>query len=107
MVFTRAGPQHAAYRRFSIEGITPGDDYAALRQAILKRYQRMNAADPALPDVVLIDGGKGQVNGVQPLFEQLHLPMRVLGITKGLLRQARYDRIYDARSSTFLSIAAD
>ncbi|MCX7115322.1 MAG: excinuclease ABC subunit UvrC [Gammaproteobacteria bacterium] len=107
VVFTREGPQHSSYRRFSIEGITPGDDYAALRQAILKRYQRMNATDPALPDVVLIDGGKGQVNGVEPLFEQLQLSVRVLGITKGLLRQARFDRIYDARSATFLLISTD
>ncbi len=90
-----------------MEGLTPGDDYEALRQAILKRYQRMIVTDAALPDVLLIDGGKGQVNAVQAILETLQLPMRLLGITKGWHRQARYDRIYDASQATFLTLSAD
>ena len=84
------------YRRFNIAGIEPGDDYAAMRQVLTRRYDRLAvtgdaAADPAqppperrLPDVVLVDGGKGQVSVAREVFEELGLDIGVLvGVAKG------------------------
>jgi len=84
------------YRRFNIAGIEPGDDYAAMRQVLTRRYDRLavtgdatvDPADPPperrLPDVVLIDGGKGQVSVAREVFEELGLDIGVLvGVAKG------------------------
>jgi len=64
VVFDREGPLKSDYRRFNIEDITPGDDYAALQQAVTRRYTRIRKGEGKLPDLLLIDGGKGQLNAV-------------------------------------------
>ncbi len=58
------GPIKKEYRRFNITGVTPGDDYGALRQALRRRYERVKAGEVPAPDVLLIDGGLGQINEV-------------------------------------------
>jgi len=92
VVFEGHKMQSAQYRRYAIEGITPGDDYAAMRQVLLRRYGKLVAAqapeataDPRWPDVVLIDGGAGQVAVARQVFEQLGADVgqrwfRVLGL---------------------------
>lgn len=72
------------YRRFNIAGITPGDDYAALRQALIRRYEKVGAGETARPDLVLIDGGKGQHAVAREAFAELGLSdLLSIGIAKG------------------------
>ena len=61
VVFDENGPLKSDYRRFNIENITPGDDYAAMKQALFRRYKRLKEGEAKLPDILFIDGGKGQV----------------------------------------------
>jgi excinuclease ABC subunit C len=80
VVYQHHDLQPAEYRRFNIAGITPGDDYAAMRQALMRRYEAMET----LPDLVLIDGGKGQLGVAIEVFESLGLQTDVLvGVAKG------------------------
>jgi len=84
VVYKNHSMQHFLYRRFNIAGIEPGDDYAAMRQALNRRYGRVADGDVALPDVVLIDGGKGQVGVARQVFEELGLDVsRIVGVKKG------------------------
>jgi excinuclease ABC subunit C len=94
VVFNDEGPNKQAYRRFNIRGITRGDDYAAMKQALIRRYQRLKNSEAALPNIVLIDGGKGQLKQAELVFEELQLPeIAVFGIVKGEGRKAVFDRI--------------
>jgi excinuclease ABC subunit C len=84
VVFDREGPRKSDYRRFNIRDIVPGDDYAAMQQALLRRYTRMKKEDARLPDVVLIDGGKGQLGSAQQVMQELQLEeMLLVGVSKG------------------------
>jgi excinuclease ABC subunit C len=89
VVFNAEGPVKSDYRRFNIEDITPGDDYGAMRQAITRRYTRLAREEARLPDLLLIDGGAGQVaEAVQVLSElQLAESVRVVGVAKGPARK--------------------
>ncbi len=71
VVFNEQGPLKSDYRRFNIEGITPGDDYAAMHQALERRYTRVLSGEVPLPDVLFIDGGKGQLHVVAEIFQEL------------------------------------
>ena len=68
VVFDQQGPVKAEYRRFNIKDITPGDDYAALRQAISRRYSRLQEKQKKMPNIVVIDGGKGQLKQAIEVF---------------------------------------
>jgi excinuclease ABC subunit C len=84
VVFHHHATQNGEYRRFNIEGITPGDDYAAMRQVLTRRYERVAEGEAVLPDVVLIDGGRGQVEVARQVFTDLGLEIGVLvGVSKG------------------------
>lgn len=84
VVFHNHDMQSREYRRYNIEGITPGDDYAAMRQAVLRRYQREGKTPIVMPHVVLIDGGKGQIEVARQVFEQLGLDISlIVGVQKG------------------------
>src|SRR6185369_3446471 len=71
VVFGPEGPLKKEYRRFNISGVTPGDDYGALRQALQRRYTRIREGEVPAPDLLLIDGGLGQVNEVNGVLEEL------------------------------------
>ncbi|MDR0674637.1 MAG: excinuclease ABC subunit UvrC [Zoogloeaceae bacterium] len=78
------GMKKSDYRRFNIHDITPGDDYAAIRQAVTRRYARLAKGEGTSPDLVLIDGGKGQVAAAAAALAELGLPhMPVVGVAKG------------------------
>ena len=84
VVYQENGMKKADYRRFNIRDIQPGDDYAAMRQAVTRRYDRIAAGEGVAPDLILIDGGKGQVSSAYSALADLgltHLPM--LGVAKG------------------------
>ena len=84
VVFDHEGARKSDYRRFNIDGITGGDDYAAMQQALLRRYTRLKKEDCRLPDIVLIDGGKGQVGVAMRVLEELQIrEILVVGVAKG------------------------
>jgi len=89
VVFGQEGPEKSQYRRFNIAGITPGDDYAAMRQALERRYRRIQAGEGKLPDILLIDGGKGQVQQALDVLVELGITgVPVVGVAKGEARKA-------------------
>jgi excinuclease ABC subunit C len=84
VVYQGAGMRKSEYRRFNIKDIQPGDDYAAMRQAVLRRYEKVGSGESPAPSLILIDGGKGQVGAAASALGELglsHLPM--LGVAKG------------------------
>jgi len=97
VVFDEQGPCKRLYRRFNVTGITPGDDYAAMEQVLTRRFKRLNL-ERSLPDVVLIDGGKGQISIARRVLETLGVDgVVVLGIAKGSERKAGFERLILAR----------
>jgi excinuclease ABC subunit C len=84
VVFNQEGPLKTDYRRFNIADITPGDDYAAMQQALRRRYTRLKKGEGKLPDILFIDGGKGQVNQALKVLEELQITgVTVIGVAKG------------------------
>ena len=95
VVFDAQGPVKSDYRRFNIDGIQPGDDYGAMEQALTRRYTRIQAGEGRLPDVVFIDGGKGQLSAVAGTLEELAVTGVVLvGIAKGADRKPGLERLF-------------
>lgn len=94
VVFGVEGAQKDQYRRYSIEGITPGDDYAAMHQALTRRFARAQREGGILPDVLLIDGGAGQVAQAQDVLTALDIhSVYILGVAKGVARRAGEERL--------------
>lgn len=88
VVFDERGPLKAAYRKFNIEGIEPGDDYAAIRQAVSRRFARVKTGEVQAPDLLLIDGGKGQLGAaLDALAELEYAQVRVVAVAKGPTRR--------------------
>src|SRR5688500_4275671 len=84
VVYDRSQMQKSEYRRFNIRDITPGDDYAAMRQVLTRRYERITAQAGKIPDLILIDGGKGQVGVARAALADLGLHQAcVVGVAKG------------------------
>ena len=95
VVFDGEGPLKSAYRRYNIEGITPGDDYAALHQALARRYERAREEGARLPDIVFIDGGKGQLAQAGDVLQQLRRAgVIVIGVAKGAGRNPGLEALY-------------
>ncbi len=83
VVFDHSGPLKSDYRRFNIEGVTGGDDYAAMKQALSRRYTRVKSGETPIPDILFIDGGKGQVRQALDVLEELQIAdLLVVGIAK-------------------------
>jgi len=95
VVFGPEGPLKKEYRRFNIRGVTPGDDYGALRQALERRYRHVRAGEVPAPDVLLIDGGAGQISQVHEVLTELGFPDLVLvGVAKGPDRRPGQERLF-------------
>lgn len=96
VVYDESGQKHSDYRKFNITDITAGDDYAAIHQAIERRYKRVKAGEAPMPDVLLIDGGKGQLSSAMEAIEALALdnPPFTLGVSKGADRKAGQERLF-------------
>jgi len=133
VVFDREGPLKSAYRRFNIDGITPGDDYAAMHQAVFRRFRRLkqeNSVDrndegnapleiealsqamkpiPAepigMPDILFIDGGKGQVHAAQKALAELDINnVMIVGVSKGPDRKPGMEKLITAGQEQPLNI---
>ena len=109
VVFAEHKMQSAQYRRYNIEGITPGDDYAAMRQVLTRRYSKLAEAvknnDGRLPDLVLVDGGKGQVSMAREVFSELGLDLGLIaGVEKGEGRKVGLEELVfaDGREKIYL-----
>jgi excinuclease ABC subunit C len=114
VVFAQHRMQAPQYKRYSIEGVTPGDDYAAMRQVLLRRYrpvaEALREGEPAserlrMPDLVLIDGGKGQVAMAREVFEELGLDLSlIVGVEKGQGRKVGLEELVfaDGREKVYL-----
>lgn len=84
VVFHHHAMQNGEYRRYNINDITPGDDYAAMRQVLTRRYEKVANGEGVMPDIVLIDGGKGQVEMARQVFGALGLDIGlIVGVAKG------------------------
>ncbi len=95
VVFTPDGPLKAEYRRYNIEGVERGDDYGALRQALTRRYRRRKQEELPLPDLLLVDGGRGQLEQAVAVIAELGLSLSaVAGVAKGADRRAGQERIF-------------
>ena len=94
VVFDRDGPVKSAYRRFNIEGITAGDDYAAIYQAVSRRYKRLKQGEHEAPDILFIDGGKGQVHEAQKALAELAInDVMIVGVSKGPDRKPGMEKL--------------
>ncbi len=95
VVFDAEGPVKSDYRRFNIADIEPGDDYAAMRQALERRYLRLKRGEGVLPDLLIIDGGQGQVRQAMDVLEELQVDgVTVLGLSKGPDRRPGEEKLY-------------
>jgi excinuclease ABC subunit C len=94
VVYGPDGPEKSQYRRFNITGIEPGDDYAAMHQVLERRYRRQQAGEGKLPDVLLIDGGKGQVKQALEVLADLGIDgVLVVGVAKGAERRPGHETL--------------
>jgi len=108
VVFAEGVSSKTDYRRFNIRGITPGDDYAAMRQALERRYRRLMAGEGVLPDVLLIDGGPGQLSAAAEILSELGVEGVVLvGVAKGPDRRPGMEQLFLLGRNKALILPAD
>jgi excinuclease ABC subunit C len=94
VVYENFSMRNSEYRRYNIEGIVPGDDYAAMRNVLSRRYQKIAEGEGLLPDLILIDGGRGQVNTAKEVLVELGLnDANVLGVAKGEERKPGLEQL--------------
>lgn len=106
VVFNHGGAVKTDYRRFNIKDAPAGDDYAAISQAFNRRYSRIKKEEGKLPDLILIDGGKGQVSSVRAVAEELQLDeVTLLGVAKGKSRKPGMERLVFSDGKTETSLA--
>ena len=107
VVFGPEGPLKKEYRRFNISGVTPGDDYGALRQALERRYKHVRAGEVPVPDLLLIDGGAGQISQVHEVLSELGFgDLTLVGVAKGPDRRPGQERLFVFGASAPVTPAA-
>ncbi len=108
VVFGIEGALKNEYRRFNIAGIVPGDDYAAMQQALTRRYKRVRDGEVIAPDILLIDGGKGQLNAAAKVLAELDIKnVALIGVAKGPDRRPGQEQLFRLDSDTPLVLPAD
>jgi excinuclease ABC subunit C len=95
VVFDHNGPAKSDYRRFNIEGVAAGDDYAAMRQALTRRFKRLQKGEGKMPDILIVDGGKGQLNMAREVLVELEVTgVALIGVAKGTTRKAGLETLF-------------
>ena len=108
VVFGEEGPRKSDYRRFNIDGITPGDDYAAMHQALVRRYTRVKQGEYPIPDILFIDGGRGQIGVVAEALQELGLSgILVVGVSKGPDRRPGTEQLWLLGQNTPVILPGD
>jgi excinuclease ABC subunit C len=108
VVFGVEGALKNEYRRFNISGIAPGDDYAAMQQALTRRYKRIRDGEVTAPDILLIDGGKGQLAAAAGVLEQLGIRgVTMIGVAKGPDRRAGQEQLFTVGSDVPILLPPD
>jgi len=105
VVFDQEGPKKSEYRRFKINGVTAGDDYAAMEQALSRRFLKVTQSDGAKPDILFIDGGKGQLQQAINVLKALDInDVLLIGVAKGAERKAGTERLFLAHEPLALIV---
>ena len=108
VVYDNLAMRNAEYRRYNISGITAGDDYAAMRQALTRRYQKLQAGEGKRPDLILIDGGAGQLNVACEVMAELGLTdIALMGVAKGVERKPGMEQLLLPRQEKPLQLPSD
>lgn len=108
VVFDTGGPVKSDYRRFNIEGIAAGDDYAAMGQALKRRYTRLSSGEGRFPNILLIDGGKGQVAQAVEVLNDLGVSgVQIIGVAKGTTRKAGFETLHIVAENREMVLNAD
>lgn len=95
VVFDQQGPRKSDYRHFRIEGVAAGDDYAAMQQALTRRLKRVKSGEAVAPDILIVDGGKGQLNMARGVLSELAITdVILLGVAKGATRKAGLETLF-------------
>ena len=105
VVFDESGPKKSEYRRFNIRDVNPGDDYAAMTQVLDRRFTKLSKENGKIPDIILIDGGKGQLALVSQTLEKFQLQgVQLIGIAKGISRRAGQETIFKISGGNIVEI---
>jgi excinuclease ABC subunit C len=108
VVFNQAGPLKSDYRRFNLKPAAPGDDYAAMSEALRRRYARIKKGEVPMPDVLFVDGGKGQLSEALAVLSELELDwLNVVGVAKGRSRKPGMEQLFLAGKSTPTILPSD
>jgi excinuclease ABC subunit C len=108
VVYDNFSMRSSEYRRYNITGIVPGDDYAAMRNVLLRRYQKIAEGEGSLPDLILIDGGKGQLNAAREVLVELGLnDANLLGVAKGEERRPGLEQLIVPGAEKPLQLSKD
>ena len=108
VVFGPEGALKSDYRRYNIEGVTAGDDYAAMHQALSRRFSKLKDGEGKLPDILLVDGGKGQLAMAQEVLKELAVPeLILLGVAKGVTRKPGFETLYLNDAAHEFTLPAD
>jgi len=105
VVYDKCMMQNKEYRRYNIKNIQPGDDYAAMRQVLERRYKKIISQDLVRPDVILIDGGKGQLGVARDIMDELGISdIMLVGVSKGRLRKSGTETLFTSDGEVLESI---
>ncbi|HEU4602619.1 MAG TPA: excinuclease ABC subunit UvrC [Steroidobacteraceae bacterium] len=108
VVFGPEGALKSDYRRFNIEGLTPGDDYGAMRQALSRRYARIKKGEAPMPDILFIDGGPNQLAQAVDVLKELEIEgVCMIGVAKGADRRPGQERLFSVGSDTPIVLPPD
>lgn len=108
VVFNTAGPMKSDYRRFNLNPAAAGDDYSAMAEALRRRYERVKKGEVPMPDVLFVDGGKGQLTEAMTVLDELELDwLTVVAVAKGRARRPGAERLFRPGDERPLELAPD